>query len=149
METYTQANLYELSRGPMQITFSNIVGLPVFDCRVKQQHWLFRGSEIQMQDTHIGQLITVTLENIPEQGEVIFTLILPVITVKSAATETRIQVIGITTHKSAHTQNRQSGNQPNYSIVNLHGTAQFALTQLNAPRAKPWPIHHSQQLIHN
>lgn len=134
----------------MQITFSNIVGLPVFDCRVKQQHWLFRGSEIQMQDTHIGQLITVTLEDVPEQGEVIFTLILPVIMVKSAATETRIQVIGITTHKPAHTQNHQSGTQPNYSIVNLHGTAQFALTQLNAPRAKSQqPIHHSQQLIHN
>ncbi len=144
MESFMQANFFELSRGPMQITFSNIVGLPVFDCKVKQQHWRFRDSEILIQNTNIGQLITVTLEDVPEQGEVIFTLILPMITVKSAATETRIQVIGITTHKSAYTCNRQSDSCPHYSIINLHGTAQFALTQLNIPREKPWSIHRSQ-----
>ena len=144
MESLAQANLFELSRGPLQITYSNIIGLPIFNCRIKQQHWIFRGSEIQIQDTNIGQLITVTLEDVPEDGEVIFTLILPIITVKSAATETRIQVIGITTHKASHAYRHQSGSQPNYSIVNLHGTAQFALTQLNTPTTTPRPVHFSQ-----
>lgn len=136
MESLTQANHFELSRGPLQITYSNIIGTPIFNCRIKQQHWVFRGSEIQIQNTHIGQLITVTLEDVPEDGEVIFTLILPIITVKSAATETRIQVIGITTRKTSLAYYHQSSSQPNYSIVNLHGTAQFALTQLNSSTIK-------------
>ena len=142
MESLAQANLFELSRGPLQITYSNIIGLPIFNCRIKQQHWVFRGNEIQIQDTHLGQLITVTLENAPEDGEVIFTLILPTITVKSAATETRIQVIGITTYKTSHAY-RQLKSQSNYSIVNLHGTAQFALTQLNTSTLKPRSAHYS------
>lgn len=85
MEAFMQANLFELSRGDIHVTYSttNILGGPIFSYRDNQLSRSFRGEEICIQDTCLGQLVTVTLETIPDLRTVSFTLIVPIVTVMS------------------------------------------------------------------
>jgi hypothetical protein len=130
MEGFTQANLFELSRGAIHVTYSttNILGGPIFSYRDNRLSRSFRGEEIRIQDTAIGQVITVTLETVPDLRTVTFSLILPIVTVMPQSTGARIKAPGITS--SAHTTivGAPPGPQLLYSIVNLRGTAQFIVS---------------------
>ncbi len=68
MEGFTRANLFELSGDFIQATFSStsILGGPILSYRDPQRSLSFRGAEIRSQDTELGELITVTLEVIPD-----------------------------------------------------------------------------------
>lgn len=130
MEEFTQANLFELSRGNIHVTYSttSILGGPIFSYRDNQLSRSFRGEEICIQDTCLGQLVTVTLETIPDLRTVSFTLIVPIVTVMSQSTGTRIKVPGITTTTPTTIAGPLPGPQQLYSTVNLRGTAQFIVS---------------------
>lgn len=77
-------------------TSTGISGQPTFSYR---DDWLsrsFSGEEIRVADTELSQLITVTLEAIPDFKVVTFTLVLPVVTVPQTNTPIGITVPGIT-----------------------------------------------------
>lgn len=63
MQGFTQANLFELSRGAIHVTYSStsILGGPILSYRDSRLNRSFRGDEVRIQDTNIGQLITVSL----------------------------------------------------------------------------------------
>jgi len=130
MEGFTQANLFELSRGAIHVTYSttNILGGPIFNYRDNQISRSFRGEEIRIQDTDVGQVITVTLEAIPDLKTVTFSLLLPIVTVMPQSSGIRIKVPGITTTNPTTIAGPPPGPQKLYSVVNLRGTAQFIVS---------------------
>lgn len=130
MEGFTQANLFELSRGDIHVTYSgtSILGGPIFSYRDNQLSCSFRGEEIRIVDTEVGQLITVTLETIPDLRTVTFSLILPVVTVMQQSNGVHIKVPGITTTAPTTIAGPPPGPQQLYSAINLRGTAQFIVS---------------------
>ncbi len=130
MEGFTQANLFELSRGAIHVTYSStsILGGPIFSYRDNQLSRSFRGEEVRLQDTEIGQLVTVTLEAIPDLRTITFSLILPIVTVMFQSNGIRIKVPGITSTAPTTIAGPPPGPQQLYSIVNLRGSAQFIVS---------------------
>ena len=124
-----QANLFELASRSIQVTFSStsITGRPLLSYRDHHLQLNFEGEEIDIRDTQIGQLITVTLETIPDLRTVTFTLILPLVNVMRQSGGIRVSVPGIRT--ITHTPLVPGpGAEKNYAIVNLEGTAQFVVS---------------------
>jgi hypothetical protein len=123
-----QANLFELASRSIQVTFSStsITGRPLLSYRDHNLQLNFEGEEIDIRDTQIGQLITVTLETIPDLRTVTFTLISPLVNVMRQSGGIRVSVPGIRT--ITHTPLVPGpGAEKNYVIVKLEGTAQFVV----------------------
>jgi hypothetical protein len=128
MHNVTRANLFELGGGSIHVTFSStsVLGGPILSYRDPQRSLSFKGEDIAREETALGELITVTLEAIPDLRTVTFTLILPIVTVMSQSAGTHIQVPGVTTTDliTRTTTGPQLGPQKLYHVVNLQGTAQ-------------------------
>jgi hypothetical protein len=127
MQGFTKANLFELSSSSIHVTYSStsILGGPLLSYRDSQLSLSFRGKDIRIQDTEVGQLISVTLESIPDLKTVTFSLILPMVTVMQQSSGTRIKVVGLTTTEPTTIAGPPPGPQKLYSAVTLRGTAQF------------------------
>jgi hypothetical protein len=130
MQGFTRANLFELSGNQIHVTFSStsILGGPILSYRDDQRSLSFRGDEIRIQSTELGELISVTLEAIPDLKTVTFSLLLPVVTVMPQSSGIRIKVPGITTTNPTTIAGPPPGPQQLYSLVNLRGTAQFIVS---------------------
>jgi hypothetical protein len=130
MQGFTQANLFELSSSSIHVTYTStsILGGPLLSYRDSQLSLSFRGKDIRIQDTEVGQLISVTLESIPDLKTVTFSLILPTVTVMQQSSGTRIKVVGLTTTEPTTIAGPPPGPQKLYSAVTLRGTAQFIVS---------------------
>jgi len=123
---FQQANLFELSNDNIQVTYSatSIAATPLLSYRDGSINRLFSGNEIRRVQIEIGELFTVTLEEILDLRTVTFTLILPVVNVLPGSVGTHIQVPGITTTTHTSIAGSVLGPKQTYSPVNLQGTAQ-------------------------
>lgn len=130
MEGFTPANLFELSSSTIQVTYSitNILGGPILSYRDNTRSLSFRGNEIRIENTAVGEVVTVTLETIPDLCTVTFSLIVPIVTVMTQSSGTRIKVLGITTTAPTTIVGPPPGPQQLYSAVYLRGTAQFIVS---------------------
>jgi len=123
---FQQANLFELSGDDIQVTYSasSFTGRPLFSYRDGSLNRQFSGEDIRSVKAEIGELLTVTLEQIPDLRTVTFTLILPVVTVLPASVGTHIQVPGIITTTQTTIAGPLLGPEKTYAQVTLKGTAQ-------------------------
>ena len=130
MEGLTQANLFELSGRDIHVTYSttSILGGPLFSYRDNDRNVSFRGDQIEVLETQFGQLVTVTIEQIPDLRTVRFTLVLPVVTVMPQSGGTHIKAGGITTTIPTSIAGPLPGPQQLYSVTTLRGTAQFVVS---------------------
>jgi hypothetical protein len=128
-QEFQQANLFELSGDDIQVTYSStsIAGTPLFSYRDSSINRLFSDKEIHSVQTELGELLTVTLEQIPDLRLMTFTLILPVVNVLPNSVGTHIRVPGITTTTHTSIAGPILGPQKTYSLVNLQGTAQASI----------------------
>lgn len=126
---FQQANLFELSGDGIQVTYSSssIAGTPLFSYRDGSINRLFSDAEIESVTTELGELLTVTLEQIPDLRIVTFTLILPVVNVLPGSAGTHIHVPGITTTTHTSIAGSVLGPAKTYSQVDLKGTAQVVV----------------------
>ena len=126
---FEQANLFELGDYSIQVTYSStsFTGQRQLSYRDNNINRNFMGEEIQILDTDIGQLVTVTLETIADLRIVTFTLILPLVNVIPQSGGTRVQVPGILTTTHTTIAGPGPGAEKTYSTVNLQGTAQFVV----------------------
>ncbi len=126
-----QANLFELSNRShsILITYSStsVAGKPQLSYRDKNISRTFLGQEIRFDDTEIGQLVTVTLEAIPDLRAVTFTLVLTRVNVLPQSGRTLIRVPGILTTTHVTIAGQGLGAERTYSVVILQGTAQFVV----------------------
>ena len=125
-----QANMFELDSGKIQVSYSTttIAGVPSLTYRDRNQQQSFQGSSIHTEDTSIGQLVSVTLEHIPDLRIVTFTLILPVVHVMPASMGACIMVPGVTTTTFQNFGGPNPGPERIYRTANLRGTAQFVVS---------------------
>ncbi len=123
---FQPANLFELSGEDVQVTYSSssFTGSPLFSYRDSRTNRQFSGDEISSVASQVGELLTVTLEQILDLRTVTFTLILPAVTVLPASAGTHIHVPGITTTTHTTIVGPPPGQQKTYSLVRLKGTAQ-------------------------
>jgi hypothetical protein len=123
---FQRANLFEVSGDDIQVTYSasSFTGLPLFSYRDASSNRQFSGEEIRSVKSEMGELLTVTLEQIPDLRTVTFTLILPVVTVLPASVGTHIQVPGITTTTHTTIAGPPLGPEKTYAQVTLKGTSQ-------------------------
>ena len=126
---FQQANLFELSGHDIQVTYaaSSFEGSPLFSYRDGSINRQFSGGEIHSVQTEIGELLTVTLEQIQDLRTVTFTLILPVVNVMPRSAGLHIQLPGITTTTHTTIAGPVLGPAKTYSQVNLKGTAQIVV----------------------
>ncbi|MBX3324564.1 MAG: hypothetical protein U0223_14740 [Nitrospira sp.] len=130
MDGFTNANLFELSGGTIHVTYSttSILGGPIFSYRDNLLSLSFSGAEIHIEETALGQVVTVTLEAIPDLRTVSFSLVVPAVTVMPQSSGTRIKVLGVRTTAPTTIAGPPPGPQLLYSAVYLRGTAQFIVS---------------------
>src|SRR5712691_8884525 len=96
-------NLYDL-RGPgvtINYSTSSFGGKPQLSLKKGRQTHNFSGDEINVLDTSIGSLITVTIAVVPDLGFTTFSFLLPAIELSTATSKQSFRTIGITTiHKT-------------------------------------------------
>ncbi len=86
----------------------------------------FTGNELSVKPSDIGTLVTVTLEVIPDDKRILFTLLIPTINV-TGTNEVPFETLAIytTVRDSIIGSNGVSGAVESYQCVQLEGTAQF------------------------
>lgn len=116
----------KLSGDSIQVTYSSssFTGDPIFSYRDPSANVQFNGCDIRCESTDIGELLTVTLEQIPDLRTVTFTLLFPVVNLLPGSAGTCIQLPGITTTMHTSIAGPVLGPQKTYSQVTLSGTAQ-------------------------
>ncbi|MBO3461688.1 hypothetical protein G7B40_039550 [Aetokthonos hydrillicola Thurmond2011] len=127
---FTKANTFELSGGSIVVSYSetSFSGVPLLSYRDNNFNLNFSGQQIRIQDTEIGQLITVTLETVPDLRTVTFTLVLPSVNLSTTSEKIRITVPGIKTTTLTTIAGPGRGAEKTYSTVNLKGTASFTVS---------------------
>ena len=122
-----KANLFELSTNRIQVTYSqsSIAGVSLFSYRDENISRQASGKDIRTEETSVGELVTITLEQIPDLRTVTFTLLLPTVNVQAGSAGTHIQVPGIRTTTHTSITGSVLGPEKTYSEVTLKGTAQF------------------------
>jgi hypothetical protein len=121
-----QANLYELSGGGINVTYSttSITGKPLFNYHDGVQARNFSGDEIQTVATILGTLVSVFLIRTIDSGSTSFTVLIPAIhlpptNVANVSTE------GVTTLHKFSIVKPPLGQIELYTFHRLHGTARF------------------------
>ncbi len=126
MESLSQANTFELSGKSIHVTYSStsFTGVPTLSYRDNRLSRSFSGEEINVENTEIGQLVSVTLEAIADGDRVTFSLALPIVTLPRGP-GIRIKVPGVTVTNPSTIAGPPPGPQKLYSVVTMKGTAQF------------------------
>ena len=127
----TIANLFELNSGSVNVTYvsTSRFGGRQFYYRDGTVHREFKevdGDVIQVEESALGQIITVILETVPDLREVTFSIILPEVRLLPQSNGTQIDVPGLAT--TSHTTIAGPGMGPakTYNVLTMHGTATFA-----------------------
>ena len=125
----TTPNLYELQGDKFRVTYatSSISGQPQFDLRQGRKALHFSGTEIQTGKTLIGTLVTVTIEETPDLKRVMFSLLLPDVSLQPSGKKVNIKTIGIVTtmKTSIGGPKLTTGARQTYKVANLAGTAKI------------------------
>ena len=76
--TLQDANEFEIA-GPIVISYSStsITGTPLLSYKDAERDVRFSGDEITRSGTPVGELVTITLENVPDAFVRTFTLVVP------------------------------------------------------------------------
>lgn len=85
----------------------------------------FSGSQVVVEKTVVGALYTVNLHQVPDQGTLRFSLLLPAVQHQTEGAAQSFHTIGIRSeaHTSLQGTPTEFGESPTYSVVKLHGVA--------------------------
>lgn len=120
-------NLYQFQGKNISITYSttSFIGKPLFTYKDKQQTLNFTGNEqIRSVETEIGTLVTVTIRQTVDNGNTLFTLLLPRVKLGNSNSAT-VGTKGITTTNLFSVIPKfNQGQRQTYTTIDLTGTAQ-------------------------
>jgi hypothetical protein len=99
VQPIVQPNLFELEGYNTQITYSttsSIAGVPQLSYKNRGQTLNFRGDDIRIEQTQLGQMVTVNLSEKPT-SEVLetLTLLIPIVNLPSTSPERAVQTTAI------------------------------------------------------
>lgn len=122
-----EANLFNIT-GPIVISYSasSIAGVPTFSYKDAERDLQFSGDEVARMDTPLGELVTVTLENVVDAVVRTFTLLVPKIRL-SMGDQVDFDTLGIFTSDRSGAfvpPPGPTGVLQTYSLHQLRGVAQ-------------------------
>ena len=114
--------------GPIHVNYSSssITGAPLVSYKDAERDLNFQGDDITRVETSLGELVTVTLQTVPDAFTRTFTLIVPTIRVPHGG-QAEFDTLGIETidRSSAFTTPPgPAGVLQTYQVHQLHGNAQ-------------------------
>ena len=125
------ANLFD-TVGPIVMNYSrtSITGAPLVSYRDAERDLSFRGEDVTRQVTALGELVTVTLENVPDAFIRTITLVVPTVRLaRGDQVEFGTIAIETTDRSGAHVlPPGPAGALQTYQIHQLRGTAQFVVS---------------------
>jgi len=122
-----EANLFNIT-GPIVINYSasSIAGVPTFSYKDAERDLQFSGDEVTRIDAPVGELVTVTLENVVDAFVRTFTLLVPRIML-SMGDQVDFETLGILTTDRSNAfvpPPGPTGLLQTYSLHQLRGVAQ-------------------------
>jgi hypothetical protein len=113
-------------------TANGFEGKPTLAYQDASQTLSFKGDQVNVLDSLIGKLVTVTLRLTPDSGSTAFTLLIPDVNLSAGGDkQARIDTFGITTlHRFSLVPSLLIGQLETYSRVKLKGTAQSVIVPL-------------------
>jgi hypothetical protein len=119
-------NHFELAGGYTEITYdtTSFTGQALLHYKDQERDLNFTGDDIDLQDTAIGTLVTVTLETIPDLHTLTLSLVVPQINLNQG-NESPFSTLAVltTNHTSIGGPNLVDGPLQTYEAVALEGTA--------------------------
>ena len=114
--------------GPIHVNYSSssITGVPLVSYKDAELDLNFQGDDITRVETSLGELVTVTLQTVPDDFTRTFTLIVPTVRVPHGG-EAEFDTLGIeTTDRSSSFVGPlgTAGVLQTYQVHQLHGNAQ-------------------------
>ncbi|KAF3889396.1 MULTISPECIES: hypothetical protein [Nostocales] len=122
-----EPNLFELQGYDLQVTYStsSFTGEPLFTFTTHNQNLNFSGSEIQVEDTKLGRIVTVMLKNnLVDEGFESLTLLLPMVFLAEGSRTSTIQTEVIFSKKPGFVVPTPTGQLQTYQTLSVFGTAQ-------------------------
>jgi hypothetical protein len=135
--TAMEANAFDLNNENIRVSYNTqgALGAPAMTYEDPDIDKSFKGPEIRVAQTDIGQLATVTLEQGIDQGSKMFSLLLPEVTVAQVGQPVTIKTKAILTTFPRVVGSNLPGASETYRVESLHGTAQYVIA-LKAGEAK-------------
>lgn len=115
-------------------TANGFEGKPTFHYQDASQTLSFNGDQVNVLDSPIGKLVTVTIRASPDSGSTAFTLVVPNVNlIAGGEKQAHIDTFGITTlRRFSIVPALNVGQLDSYSTVRLRGTAQSAIVPLES-----------------
>jgi hypothetical protein len=128
------ANQYELQdhSGKLKVTYYPFAPGPMVQGQTPgpelaysgpQGDFTFRGAQVEMQDSTLGQMISVVLKPQNDTGSLTFVLFLPQVVLGSGSNSDAFETICVTARKPGFTQ--KPGSQIHYEVERMRGTARI------------------------
>jgi hypothetical protein len=119
-------NLYDLQGQGVRIGYStsSIAGKAQLTFKKGRKTLSFTGDEINVLDTAIGALISVTIAATPDQSSTSFSFLLPAIQLSKESAKQAFRTVGITTVRKTSLGGPVKGVQQTYKTIQLRGSAQ-------------------------
>src|SRR5690349_2454024 len=118
-----QPNFFNLSGRGVTITLllGGITGQPVLTYHDAHHATNFTGDEVTLEDTALGQLVSVTTVKSIDAGYTVFSLVIPRINLSGG--HHHVETIGITSTHRTTLIGPGHGQLSSYHVTRLHGTA--------------------------
>jgi hypothetical protein len=124
----TEPNLFHLDAGrrgrSIDYSTSSIAGVPLLNVTWDGATYSFRGDEIQVLESPLGRLVTVTLSAVPDLETVTLTLVVPAMNVDANGEPLRTFAVRTTNRTSIGGPALVKGQLQTYQRYALSGRAQ-------------------------
>jgi hypothetical protein len=122
-----EANLFDIT-GPIVVNYSrtSIAGVPLLSYKDGERTLIFSGDEITRVDVAVGELVTVTLDDVVDAFVRTFTILVPKVRL-ARSEEVEFDAVGIETvdRSLAFVGGGAKGVLQTYRVHDLHGVAQL------------------------
>jgi len=126
-----EANVFQLSGDGLHISFSatSITGEALFTYQSASQHIEFRGSQIKIEPTAIGDLVSVVIFHGVDRNFTTFSAAIPKTLLGPSGGAVNVTTFGVTTlHRTSVVGPPVLGQTELYTTHHLHGAAQFVVS---------------------
>jgi hypothetical protein len=129
-----EPNQYSMQAHHLKITYKTdgFQGQPTFHYEDGKQTKDFRGSDIRVQQTEIGQLVTVTLLITVDTGSTSFSVLIPPVVLSSNSDQEQFHTLGIQTQHKTALVLPPTGPRDTYEVHTLKGIAARVIVPLGA-----------------
>ncbi|MDC0706950.1 hypothetical protein POL68_00540 [Stigmatella sp. ncwal1] len=124
------ANTFSVRNRRISVTFSatSFTGAPLLHYKDRQHEVDARGDDIRQVATEIGTLVSITLEPDADAGSLIFTVLIPRVSLSATGATQAISTVGILTRSRLPPRLPANVQLQTYDPETLNGSATFVVS---------------------